>query len=77
MSILEEAHTLVSTLLQLAVVTSLLDKVQKVLGEGLIGEGPGYRDCQYMAMRKTRPGMCIPAEVSDIVKNVDLTCVAV
>lgn len=77
MSVLEEAHTLVSTLLQLAVVTGLLDKVQEVLGEGLIGEGPGYRNCQYMAMRKTRPGMCIPAEVSDMFKNVGLTCVAV
>ena len=34
--------TLVGTLLQLAVVRSLLHKVQQLLGESLIGQGPGY-----------------------------------
>lgn len=34
--------TFVSTLLQLAVVRSLLDKVQQVLGQGLVGDGPGW-----------------------------------
>jgi hypothetical protein len=32
---------LVGTLLDLAVVATLLDKVEKRLGEGLIGDGPG------------------------------------
>lgn len=35
--------TLVRTLLQLAVVRSLLHQVQELLGESLIGQGPGYQ----------------------------------
>lgn len=33
---------LVSTLLQLANVTSLLDEVEKGLRQSLVGDGPGY-----------------------------------
>ena len=67
MDILDETHTLVGTLLQLAVVRSLLNEVEQVLGKGLVGEGPGYKIHQYVAI-KARMTMCLPPEVSDIFK---------
>lgn len=36
-----EAHTFISTLLQLPVMRCLLDEIEDRLGETFVGEGPG------------------------------------
>jgi hypothetical protein len=47
-NIVKEGFTFVSSLLQLSVVRSRLNEVEELLGESLVGDGPGWmeKDCQ-------------------------------
>lgn len=59
--------TLVGSLLELAVVGGLLDKVQKALSQALVGQGPGWIIVSVWKFFSYGLGAFLPAEVSAMV----------
>lgn len=60
-------HTLVSTLLQLAIVRRLLDEVEQGLSQRLVGDGPGCGSGILVFCVIDEQVECLPAEASSAI----------